>query len=552
MNSQPENCADFLRYIPHCTNSLLFNMICRVESPLLAAAAICRQSNYGINVMIVQNLKTSHLYPGEIQANLIIDELVKMDMRMVACVLPGGEWLVSYVPAQNKSCGIKTKLVETDVDIPNIGVCFNGFPEEFSGLRIGGVNDNINCFGGRIVLKFDKITFFGPNRHNFIEMCLLLGVRVFTEASSSFYEFVVEGSLPKAEPAKSIMPGKELIQRYYMLGFVEKAQFATEEWDPTFMVECESAIHSAKSRLADLSKDAYSVAKKNANLYEPLPLVLNGTVLPSRSGLKLAEIDVNFNLFDAKARVLDIAAPPGGFAAYMSSVIDPRNVALLAGKGDCDYPKSFSEMKFEMFTIKDYITLENVIDIMNQIDNTGFMGTNVVLGDIAPITKATGKDKEYEMYKLLIIEVGMGLHFLTVGGTLVLKLLGASCPCTQSLILYLCSLFRYVRLCKLKTSRTASSELFLVCQGLQRNFISIQDEVLGFANIGMTQGFMSREGNLDFILSLQTVVRNLVQKQCVGLKMVGRAAKNPHAKLPGQAAIVNAFNEDWKQLFQNY
>jgi len=254
----------------------------------------------------------------------------------------------------------------------------------------------------------------------------------------------------------------------------------------------------------------------------------------------LLEIDSRLTLIRGYESVLDIASPPGGFAAYLSTLIAPEQVTLMSGIGDCKFHHSVKQKNFMFFEWSRPFSCREAIQISSNLRDIYGKDYDLVLGDIAPCTDVEGPEKEMEMFPLLLTELTIALNRLKKGGNMVVKFLSAFYPCTQSVIVFLKSLFTKIWLMKLRSSRSSSPEFYLV--GI--DYRSSGDiDLAQFGDLLFNYGIVDYASNVQFIAKLQDILVDFTRKQNVGLWTVLNCAKNIHFVPPGKGKISKKLDE---------
>ena len=176
----------------------------------------------------------------------------------------------------------------------------------------------------------------------------------------------------------------------------------------------------------------------------------------SRAVFKLAEIQQKDRLLKPGQRVLDLGAAPGGWSEY---------AARLVGDGGKVYAldllpiEPIAGVEFVQGDFTEQDTLDRLLALL------GEDRFDLVLSDMAP--NLSGMDSIDQPRAMYLAELALDLaqQYLKPGGGLVVKLFqGAG---FDDLIGAMRRSFKQVRLRKPDASRSRSSEIYAVCDGLR-------------------------------------------------------------------------------------
>ena len=202
----------------------------------------------------------------------------------------------------------------------------------------------------------------------------------------------------------------------------------------------------------------------------------------SRAFYKLIEIlnttNILKNVCDKNIKTFHLAEAPGGFieaiSYYRSNPNDSYYTMSLINNHDKNVP---------VWKKSNIINGKNII-IDNGIDNTGnlyneenfsyfnnkyFSQFDFVTADGGIDFSNDFKSQEYMAGKLILCEIFYALSILKQNGNFVIKMFDIFNKTTIQCIYFLSSLFKSIKIFKPKTSRTANSEKYIICQNLIYN-----------------------------------------------------------------------------------
>jgi 23S rRNA (uridine2552-2'-O)-methyltransferase len=169
--------------------------------------------------------------------------------------------------------------------------------------------------------------------------------------------------------------------------------------------------------------------------------------LLSRSYFKIEEIYKKYSI--GGERVLELGAAPGGWTQYLIS-------------------KSKSILAIDILPL--HISSEKVQFIQQDIRSfASSQDFDVILSDIAPNISGNRVVDNAFMEEMVNIYILLSYSNLCVGGTLVFKSFQWEC---NDLLSNLYSNFKKIHIFKPKSSRSSSSEVYVVCTGLIARTIS--------------------------------------------------------------------------------
>jgi 23S rRNA (uridine2552-2'-O)-methyltransferase len=176
----------------------------------------------------------------------------------------------------------------------------------------------------------------------------------------------------------------------------------------------------------------------------------------SRAVFKLEEIQRKDRVLRPGQLVLDLGAAPGGWSEYASHIVGDRGriVAL-----DLLPIESIAGVEFLQGDFTEPETLDRLLEIL------GESRFDLVLSDMAP--NLSGVDSVDQPKAIYLAELAFDLaaDFLNINGVFVVKLFqGAG---FEELISSFRRRFRSVKLRKPDASRSRSSEIYAICDGLR-------------------------------------------------------------------------------------
>jgi 23S rRNA (uridine2552-2'-O)-methyltransferase len=176
----------------------------------------------------------------------------------------------------------------------------------------------------------------------------------------------------------------------------------------------------------------------------------------SRAVFKLAEIQQKDRVLKAGQFVLDLGAAPGGWSEYASRIVtgEGKIIAL-----DLLPLAPVAGVEFVQGDFTEQETLQRLLAL---VDGRHF---DLVLSDMAP--NLSGMDSVDQPKSIYLAELALDLaqNYLNPTGAFVVKLFqGEGC---DELIASLRRIFNTVKLRKPDASRSRSSEIYAICDGLR-------------------------------------------------------------------------------------
>ena len=176
----------------------------------------------------------------------------------------------------------------------------------------------------------------------------------------------------------------------------------------------------------------------------------------SRAVFKLAEIQQKDHVLKPGQLVLDLGAAPGGWSEYASTIIgDQGNIIAL----DLLPLEPIAGVTFLQGDFTEQETLDRLLALI------GDRRFDLVLSDMAP--NLSGMESVDQPRSIYLAELAFDLaeNFLNSTGVFVVKLFqGAG---SEELISLFRRRFRSVKLRKPDASRSRSSEIYAICDGLR-------------------------------------------------------------------------------------
>ena len=176
----------------------------------------------------------------------------------------------------------------------------------------------------------------------------------------------------------------------------------------------------------------------------------------SRAVFKLAEIQQKDQVLKAGQFVLDLGAAPGGWSEYAS------NIVSAAGKIIALDLLPLQPIAGVEFVQGDFTELDTLERLLALTDGRLF---DLVLSDMAPNLSGMGSVDQPKSIYLAELALELAKNYLNSTGAFVVKLFqGEGC---DELIATLRRTFTTVKLRKPDASRSRSSEIYAICDGLR-------------------------------------------------------------------------------------
>ena len=176
----------------------------------------------------------------------------------------------------------------------------------------------------------------------------------------------------------------------------------------------------------------------------------------SRAVFKLAEIQKKDHVLKAGQLVLDLGAAPGGWSEYASTIIGDQGKIIALDLLPLD---PIAGVTFLQGDFTEQETLDRLLTLV------GDRRFDLVLSDMAP--NLSGMDSVDQPKSIYLAELAFDLaeNFLNSTGIFVVKLFqGAG---SEELISSFRSRFQSIKLRKPDASRSRSSEIYAICDGLR-------------------------------------------------------------------------------------
>ena len=175
----------------------------------------------------------------------------------------------------------------------------------------------------------------------------------------------------------------------------------------------------------------------------------------SRAVFKLEELQRKDRILKPGQFVLDLGAAPGGWCEYASRIVGDRGRIIGV---DLLPMEAVAGVEFIQGDFTEQDTLDRLLALV------GERRFDLVLSDMAPnLSGVESVDQPRSIY-LAELALDMAANFLQPNGSLVVKLFqGAG---SDDLIASMRRSFRKVKLRKPDASRSRSSEIYAVCDGL--------------------------------------------------------------------------------------
>ena len=176
----------------------------------------------------------------------------------------------------------------------------------------------------------------------------------------------------------------------------------------------------------------------------------------SRAVFKLAEIQQKDRVLKAGQLVLDLGAAPGGWSEYASTIIGEQGKIIAL---DLLPMEPIAGVTFVQGDFTEQETLDQLLELI------GDRRFDLVLSDMAPNLSGVGSVDQPKSIYLAELAFDLAENFLNSTGVFVVKLFqGAG---SEELIASFRRRFRSVKLRKPDASRSRSSEIYAICDGLR-------------------------------------------------------------------------------------
>ena len=184
----------------------------------------------------------------------------------------------------------------------------------------------------------------------------------------------------------------------------------------------------------------------------------------ARSAFKLIQIDEEYNIFEGVQKVVDLCAAPGSWSQVLASKLKSR-------EGD----KKNELSQIVAVDLQEMAPIQGVTSIVGDITSQAtaeqiiaeFQGSlaDLVICDGAPDVTGLHDIDEYMQAQLLLAALNITTNLLRPGGTFVAKMFRGR----DVSLLYsqLRCFFEEVTIAKPRSSRSSSSESFVVCRRLR-------------------------------------------------------------------------------------
>ncbi len=186
----------------------------------------------------------------------------------------------------------------------------------------------------------------------------------------------------------------------------------------------------------------------------------------ARSAFKLLQIDETFNIFEGVTKAVDLCAAPGSWSQVLA------NQLCASSQTDPDQSAVAVDRRIVAVDLQDMAPIDGVSIFQGDITRTetadriiSLLGckAQLVVCDGAPDVTGLHELDEYVQHQLLLAAMNIATFVLADGGVFVAKIFRG--PNTDFLRAKLKLFFREVVVVKPKSSRNASAEAFIVCQG---------------------------------------------------------------------------------------
>lgn len=176
----------------------------------------------------------------------------------------------------------------------------------------------------------------------------------------------------------------------------------------------------------------------------------------SRAVFKLAEIQQKDHLFKPGQFVLDLGAAPGGWSEYASGFVGEKGRIIAL---DLLPLEPIAGVEF----LQGDFTEQQTLDLL--LSMVGERRFDLVLSDMAPNLSGMGSVDQPKSIYLAELALDLAKNYLNSTGAFVVKLFqGEGC---DELIATLRRTFTTVKLRKPDASRSRSSEIYAICDGLR-------------------------------------------------------------------------------------
>jgi len=342
-------------------------------------------------------------------------------------------------------------LIRTSDVYDDIIIFSDSYPSNFKGFSYGGPSSSVNLLDGRTVPRVSGLGFIGEDFNNLIPLMLLLDKRLYC----GNYEFVLRKQF---EGVPDLFGYHLSIDK--LSDIISAGKQTTSDIDFPERIDDVVVMHYRNVRSLAHAYDDYVLARFQANPYE----LVGKLHYVNRSALKLRElIDAYPLLFEKGMVALDVCVAPGGWVQVLNEQygVSPFVISIVDSHANKMRP---------IEDIGGYVDLSSGIgDILNEdfLRSVDWPVVDLLLHDGSPFSLEDEPVKEEDHFRYLMSNLLIMKCSLKKGGNYVTKIFDIIENGTLCFVSLLTRSFEFVDICKLKTSRQASSEKYLVCRGFK-------------------------------------------------------------------------------------
>lgn len=175
----------------------------------------------------------------------------------------------------------------------------------------------------------------------------------------------------------------------------------------------------------------------------------------SRAAFKLEEINKEFCLINKSSKILDLGAAPGSWSQIAGQITTNQIISV-----DLINIEPLNNVSFIQGDIYDQITIDSIY----KLSESKF---DVIMSDMAPNTIGHPSTDHLKIIALAERVIEIADDMLRIGGSLIIKIFQGSEE--KMLINQLAESFEKVKRFKPKSSRSESSEMFIIAQKFKKN-----------------------------------------------------------------------------------
>ncbi|KAG3189587.1 hypothetical protein PC128_g11693 [Phytophthora cactorum] len=308
-----------------------------------------------------------------------------------------------------------------------------------------------------------------------------------------------------------------------------------------------------KNKFDELESSQFLSARAATNVFE----TLGRHRFLNRSAMKLVTLDHIFQWTHGLEKAFsfaDICGGPGGFSEYLlwrtgqTRDVHGYGITLKGATNNCDWrlPSNFRDM----FTIcygedgtGNLYSLANIHNFRDVVRGQHPGGVDLAVADGGFLDARSQSNQEPMMTRLILAEVLAMFAVLRVGGDFVCKTFELATPTMLELCWVLHRCFERFAVVKPITSRPASSERYIVAQGLRAGhptskLVKMLEDRLGQGNNDASKDFQLRflqeqtsvREDVDFLQYLTVANEAIARRQIEACRRINEYAANKNKR----------------------